>query len=429
MKILIVSYFFPPYNSIGAIRVGKLAEYWAGKGFDVKVITAKDQPLPASLSSRLSETKVIRTSWFNVNRTAELMSGGREKVASQGYVSKRVLIGKFGKIYKSVFNFPDGQIGWFPFSASAGSKLITRGWKPDMIFASGTPFTSLIVGHYLAAKFNIPWVAELRDLWTDSSYYEFSGWRKRIESALEKKILSTAAALITVSEPLADVLCEKNKKPTASILNGFDPEDYPAVRTNMFDPDCLNLVYTGMVYKGKRDPSPLFEAIGLLPRNVKVAVHFYGRYLNEIHELAKHYGVENKVFISSTVSYKQSLQIQKDGDVLLLLLWNSAAEYGVYTGKIFEYIGAGHPILVIGSELGVAAALVRQRNAGFVSNNPKQIADQLAHWYEQKKKNNDGTLNLPESVGEGLRRSDQFAKLDEFLANLELLRQHEQVNA
>jgi len=52
MKVLIVSFWFPPANVVGAIRVGKLARYLDRHGYDVRVLTAKlggDQSLPLEI--------------------------------------------------------------------------------------------------------------------------------------------------------------------------------------------------------------------------------------------------------------------------------------------------------------------------------------------------------------------------------------------
>jgi hypothetical protein len=38
MRILLLSWYFPPGNTIGAIRVGKLARYLHAAGHDVRVI-------------------------------------------------------------------------------------------------------------------------------------------------------------------------------------------------------------------------------------------------------------------------------------------------------------------------------------------------------------------------------------------------------
>ena len=78
----------------------------------------------------------------------------------------------------------------------------------------------------MAKRYNLPWVGELRDLWVDFHRYHVGRVRKHIEHRLEKRVLSSATGLVTVSEPMAELLRKKYCKPTAVVLNGYDPEDY-----------------------------------------------------------------------------------------------------------------------------------------------------------------------------------------------------------
>lgn len=420
MKILLISYFFPPYNVIGAVRTGKLAEYWLNQGHDVRVISAKDQPLTASLPMLFPQDKVEYTRWVNVNALPEIVLGGRAKVAKQGFLSGNSLLGRLGSIYKTWLNFPDGQIGWYPFAVKAGEKLIREGWKPDLIYASAHPLTSLLIAKRLSSKHDVPWVAEFRDLWTDNQYYQFPAWRKWFEKKIERYTLSTISAAVTVSEPLADALRNKVQVPVATILNGFDPTDYSKITGQIFSKNTLNIIYTGMVYAGKQDPSPLFAALKKIEHSDKVRIYFYGRYLREVEHLADQYGVRHLITVSDSVPYNQSIQIQMQCDVLLLLLWNDKSERGVYTGKLFEYFGARHPILAIGSEDGVAAELIQSRNAGVISNDPVKLAKQLEQWVMSKMSGED-VFTLPEEVNAGLTRVEQFSQLDSFLTENNLL--------
>lgn len=420
MKILIISFYFPPYNTIGAVRIGKLAEYWLEQGHDVKVITALDQPLLESLPSKFPKEHVFYTDWLNINRLPEMVLGKR-KVVTQGYTSKNSLLGKFGKLYKSFLNFPDGQIGWFFPALGAGKNLIKRDWQPDLIYASAKPFTSLLIAKMLASRYQIPWVAELRDLWTANHYYEYSRARRLLESRLEEWVLSGAEMLVTVSEPLANKLRVQHKQTVITVPNGFDPDDYQETIAGILPEDKLNLVYTGMAYEVMQDPSPLFRALADFSERNKVRVHFYGRYLSWVQELVKSYGLEDIVSISEAVPFSMSVALQMQSDILLLLLWNDPAETGVYTGKIFEYFGARHPILAIGKNADVAGCLIEERGAGVVTNDSKVIAASLSKWLEQKFELHEPFV-LDEDVSKGLTRQDQFRILDHGLTSAGILR-------
>jgi hypothetical protein len=71
-------------------------------------------------------------------------------------------------------------------------------------------------------------------------------------------------------------------------------------------------------------------------------------------------------------------------DILLLFQWSDKRDEGNLPGKIFEYLYARRPILLIGYEHGVADRLIRERGAGLASNSPEQIRDQLRAWIEHK---------------------------------------------
>ena len=420
MRILLVSFFFPPYNAIGAVRSGKTAKYLLALGHDVRVISAADQPLAGTLPVEVPEERVLRTRWLNVNRPVEMLLGGRQRIAAHGYiapVSGRPLLTSalrsLGAAYRTLLHLPDGEIGWYPFARTAGTRLI-RAWRPDVILASGRPFTSLLVAHSLAHRFGIPWVAELRDLWTDNHSRLQPYPRRALERRVEARVLSSAARLITVSEPLAERLRGRVGDRVSVVTNGFDPDDYPRLATGG-DPDRtgpLRLVYTGMVYAGKQDAGPLFRALHGL--GVGVEAHFYGRYLDTVKSQAAEHGVGHAVHVHPPVPYAESLRLQRLADVLLLLLWNDRAERGVYTAKLFEYIGARRPILAVGGTRDAATELIEARGAGVVAGDAEAIRGLLERWRAQKRLAG-GIADLPAEATSSLSRMEKTREIENVL--------------
>jgi hypothetical protein len=255
-------------------------------------------------------------------------------------------------------------------------------------------------------------------LWVDNHYYPYSEKRRRLEERLEKKVLASANGLVTISEPLAEVLKRKYNKPTVVVTNGFDPTDYPTDSDVPYREGCLRIVYTGMIYRGKRDPSPLFEALQRMGKAAKaVQFAYYGAYFQIIQEAATRHHVEHLVEINEPVPYQESLKVQTQADILLFLSWNDPGEQGVYTGKLFEYIGSRRPILGIGSTNNVAAELIYNRNAGVVLNDPDKIVEQLHQWMQLKQQT--GNIpHLPKSATIGLSREEQTKVLENFLKEM-----------
>jgi hypothetical protein len=55
LKILLLAWYFPPSNTIAAVRLGKLAKYLTRSGHEVRVLTARDQPYAATLPVEIPE--------------------------------------------------------------------------------------------------------------------------------------------------------------------------------------------------------------------------------------------------------------------------------------------------------------------------------------------------------------------------------------
>ncbi len=417
MRILIVSYAFPPYNGIGAVRLGKMAKYLIELGHDIRVLTAADQPVPATLPLEIPAEAVSSTPRIDLHKPAEravrTFAGNTPKGDVPRGKAWQFLRKRVWSVYRNVLCFPDTEAGWFPYGYRAGSRLI-RSWRPDVIYASGMPFTSLVVGHALARRHRVPWVGELRDLWTDNPYATYPPIRRQAEARLERRVLGSAAGLVTISEPLADVLRTKYDAPVKVVLNGFDAEDFPPAAAAPAG-QLLRIVYTGMIYEGRRDPSALFEALGRLgPLAEHVRVEFYGPYLHVVEELASKFGVRRLVTVNASVPYSDALRLQSEADVLLLLLWNDPREQGTYTGKLFEYLGARRPILGLGKPDGVAGELITSRDVGVVVNTPEAVELQLRAWIRAKMQ--DGGIASPRADAvHGLSRREQAAKLEAFL--------------
>lgn len=421
MKILIISYYYPPFNCIGGIRVSKTSKYLKLFGHDVKVLTCSQQLLPEDLKIEIPSSDIIYTSWININKPIQVAIGGEKRIASQGYSVGKGLKGRImkwgGNVYMVCMNFPDNQIGWVPFAYRAGQRLIGE-WRPDLIFASGLPISSLMVARLLSSNNRIPWVGELRDLWVDNSYRFMPNWRTILEVKLEKYIFSNVKGLVTVSEPLAEVLTGKYNCPVTAITNGFDEDDFVGTKRQEIDKNYLSLAYTGMVYEGRQDPTSLFRAIQILrdDYDVHIKLYFYGRYLQLIRDLSVRFNLEWNVEVNDPITYEESLKIQRGADVLLLFLGYGEGERGVYTGKFFEYLRSRRPILAVGGSDNVASKVIFQRGAGFVLDDPARIITQLLKWYSEKKTTGKVADN-DESVYVGFSRKEKIRELDCFLSD------------
>lgn len=311
------------------------------------------------------------------------------------------------RVLSAVLLWPDRFSGW-----AVAARRASLGQRPDVVFASGPPLTALMVGATLAKRYRAPWVADYRDLLAFGTYHDSGRLRRAVDQYIERRTVSGAAALLTVSSPLAADLSRAIGMDVDVVMNGYEPSEMPSPAPASTHGELV-ITYCGEIYHEKRDPTPLFRAMrSLRDQGVAVRAKFYGNSVGMVNNLARECGVADWVEVHARVSRAESLQLQADSDVLLLLMWNDPRENGVYTGKLFEYVGVGRPILMLGYEEGVAAQLVRDRRVGLVANDPAAIERALTSWVEQKSR---GPLSTSKDAGVGLTRREQSTVLESVL--------------
>ena len=292
MKILLVTWYFPPANTIASLRMSKLAAHLKSAGHDVHVLTVRDRKTPMELAGDLEEARVTATRWIDLkDRSRRAMTVVKRRRPTRSPPASGVSADatpdaatiqnprktrSFRRVLRELLFFPDRAAGWIPYALGAGNRLL-REWRPDLVYASGPPFSALIAGWRLARRQKLPLITEFRDRWSDDPYFDNSPPRQRLEHWVESRIVRDAHGLVTVSEPWAEIYRERFGKPVHVLYNGFDPErvDPTLVEHNQGGP--LRIVYTGQIYPGFRDPSMLFAAIARLGAQPgDVVVDFYG---------------------------------------------------------------------------------------------------------------------------------------------------------
>lgn len=435
MRILIISGYFPPFAPMSGVRAGKLAKYLLARGHDVRVLAAKDLPYPPLLRVEIPSERIHYAKRLDINALPRMVAALRHRsspspagsvagatstagTATQTRSGLSRVLRRLVEFYQDITNWPDPQIGWLPYAVAEGTSMLTT-WRADLIYATVPPLTGLLVARRLARRFDIPWIAEFRDLWVDHPYYDAPRWRRAIERIQERRVLHDVAGLVTVSDTWRDLLRQRFGKPTITVLNGFDSDDYP-IEPLASDAGGgeLSIVYTGTLYPGRRDPTPLFQAIARLGEKApRVRVRLYGADPATVSALARAAGVEQQVESHPAVPYDRVIELQRKADILLMLRWNDPSEQGIVPGKLFEYIGARRPILCLGYDKGDVPDIMRARHLGLVSEDPAAIATQLQAWIDGKERN--GVLApLPEAARENLSRADQFAALEDFMISL-----------
>ena len=376
MNILIISTYFPPQHSIASLRVYSFAKYWALAGNQVTVLTPRkldEGNLNIKISSpeyhlvELSHLKIlhslIRLKQKQLHRKSFQGSGHSKDTI---HVTRKNPLNIFIKplmfMKKRYFSLttnrmPNVHDTWIPKAVNLGKNIIDSK-DIDIIFSSYAPPASHIIAGILAKWSGKPWVADYRDLWIEGHVYTGMWPFTVLEKYLEKKYIGNYSNIITiVSEPLANILRKKFATPVHVIENGYDEDDYKQKFSPYFNDVKKRIVYTGTIYPGMQDPSPLFAAINLIAKRNKITnndlmsdfeILFFGRQEDWLDNLIKKYKVESWVKYMGRVGRNDSLRIQNQAGILLFLEWENGSVDGILTGKLFEYLAQRKPILGVG---------------------------------------------------------------------------------
>ncbi len=366
-SVQILSYYFSPTPSVGGVRVGGLFKYLPDFGWEPTVVTPHN-PDRSESWRRIVETKDSDAA-ASLKRLLGLRPDAALKDAVSGTkspLSERPMRARLVELAKALTIFPDSNRGWISIAHEAALRAF--GDRPfDAILTTSPPPSVHVAGSRLAASTRIPWIADLRDLWSGDRNSHAPGWRRSADRWLERRTLRSASALATVSEPFADALRLLHpNQPVHSILNGFDPEEVGLVDRLTSD---FTLTNTGSFYQGRLDPTPLFKAVarligaGGLPRD-RIRLRFFARHEPWLEALVTRFQLDDVVDVLPWVPREDALRAQQESQVLLQFHWGGPSEAGIYSGKIFEYLAARRPIVMIGGGAGVLHDLIEETGAG-----------------------------------------------------------------
>lgn len=361
------SWFYPPYLSAGASRVGQLTKYLVRAGVRVSVVTGRPNDL-APLSDISAPAEMHYASDFDLNALPRRFLGKRS-VVRHGYELSRLGPAQpLGMAFKQLVHFPDAQAGWIVPAARTAARLD----RPDVVLSSSPPASAHLAAALFARRHGIPWVAEYRSPWTDS--FHFRRWwpMRPLERALERRVGRLASNVTAISVHLQRTLERTLRRPVEHIPNGYDPEDF--IGRVVVEPGLF--VHLGSVYA----PYPtqiLLDALPLVRRSVRVV--FLGRNLAGLPGQIHAAGADRLIERPGPVRRSEALALVRRAEANLVFVTEGPGSPG-YTDvpqKFYEYLAAGRPVLAIGPENSETADLLRSSGIATFANTPAEVADGL----------------------------------------------------
>ena len=416
-KVILIAFYFNQVNEIASKRLRALAKYLPQFGWEPIVIVPDLGFIPKEnddLNCRIIYTeyedmfshfsnkfKKSKSSDFNDSDDFKESKDSKDPIEfnddklkdSTSYsnpIASRAI-----SIAGEVFAYPDGMKYWHESAFKEASKIMDTE-EIDAIISSSWPITCHTIAKDLKEHQDIPWIADLRDLWNLNPYVSHTFIRNYFEKRLELKTFENADALTTTTDLAAETLSTLHPKSRiVPILSGYDKDDFKFLEElvskrddfSSDSPEKLKFIYAGSLYGGKRDPTYLFEAIRQLEDEnkldpSKISIEFYGDSTG-LEDIANRYGLLDIVHIGGKIAHEEVLKKQLDSDVLLLISWDNEKEKMFIPGKIYEYFALKKPVLSIGYKEGSLKDLIEETKVGYHVSSLESTKEALLDIYNE----------------------------------------------
>lgn len=396
-KVLVITYYWPPSGGSGVQRWLKFAKYLGDFGWEPVIYTPSNPEMPVEDHSLMADIPpgitVLKNKiwepyeWYKrfAGRKGEKISTGFLNEKGKGGLKEKIAVWLRGNIF-----IPDARKFWINPSFHFLKKYLAE-HPVDAVVSTGPPHSMHLIALKLKRNLNIKWVADFRDPWTNIDFYNdllLSGNADRKHRRLEKEVLEEADAVVAIGKTLAEELEQIGNKKVHVITNGFDPDDVAA--GNVERDKKFSIAHVGTLVKS-RNPENLWKAISNLAKNNffndDLLIKLVGKVDYSVTELLEKYDLKKYVEVHAYLPHNEVTRMQQKSQVLLLVLNNTPNAKGIITGKLFEYLAAGSPLLCIGNSSGDAADIIRSSGSGVVCDfeDYNGIEKVLKSYYEQFK--------------------------------------------
>lgn len=384
MKLLLITYSFPPAAGVGVLRAHSLARYLPESGIEVEVLTARNAAAVGqdpSMLRQLPEGTVIHRSWaldlpFALRKTIKhfLERSRSRSASSSANHSKQPQPARAGNPIRRLLAdllLPDPQVGWLPFATRAACSIIRRRGI-DAVLITVPPFSSSMLVSRLRKAFpSLPIVLDFRDEWLQSTIdlvsFNSNARAREVASRCERAAVTDATRVVCVTE--AAVRAVRSRYPEIDperfvcVPNGYDRAPQPASAPEIDETSdhTVTLTYTGTIY-GTTDPTQLVEAVLSLPEAMRSRLRL--RFIGHIETPAYRATLERlggQVELLGFIPQAEALRALETTDYVLLITHDPIN----VAAKLYDYISSGKPILAAVHPEGDVRRILEQTQTGW----------------------------------------------------------------
>lgn len=379
-RVLILTYYWPPSGGSGVQRWLKFAKYLPEQGWQPVIYTPENPEYPSidhSLESDIPpEAEVLKTRITEPYSIYKILVGMKEEDRiNTGFLRDKEKTGTMEKLSRWVrgnFFIPDARRFWIRPSVRYLTSYLQES-PVDLIVSTGPPHSMHLIARSLKKRTSLPWVADFRDPWTNIDFYEELMLSKRADRKhhqLEAAVLHESDKVLVVGPEMKkefSALTEADK--IHVIPNGFDPDDLTGNNSVTRD-SFFSLAHIGSFSPARNVPA-LWEALAQKCRNDasfadRFQLKIVGSVDFSVRRSLEKVGLSDALLHIPYLPHDEVLAEQRKSEMLLLIVNRTKNAKGIVTGKVFEYLASGRPILAIGPPDGDLAVILEQCGAGKV---------------------------------------------------------------
>lgn len=392
-RLLLISYWFPPNNAIGASRAAAIACFFRDQGWKVTIIAADSASVSRDFSVNLDDIEIYRVTDTWLTKLLNFRTGRKLWVRA---ISALLRYAAFPDAFKTTV-----RKMW-----RVADELNAHGGKFDVIISTALPFSQHQIAARIAQNTGAMLVLDNRDTWACSTYRRRLPLSEGFERRFEHQVLSTGDLVTTISDGMSEYYrrCYPDfAERIITVRNGVDSALITDFDSAMTQGQMLHIVYTGILYGKKRDIRPALEAAR--QAGLPIVFDFYGSEPDQVAVFKQEYP-ELEIVDHGRVARHKAIAAQRRAHALLVGLGTDEAEKTFLPGKFFEYLGTGRPIIVIADQDYEISRLVVDYGLGIAIRDAAKVAQFLL-------KLASGAVPLRKNVAESLTRDYQLKRLEQ----------------
>ena len=397
-KVLIITYYWPPAGGPGVQRWLKFVKYLPEFNIQPIVYCPENPSYPTLDSSLLHEVDskitVLKHPIKEPLRFLKLLFKSKTNKLSKGGIpdsKKQGLFERFLLFIRGNFFIPDARIFWVKPSVRYLSSYISK-HQIDTIITTVPPHSVHLIGMQLKAKYQLQWLADFRDPWTDISYHKNLNLTRNAQQKhlkLEGQVLNATDHIIVTSSQTKQLFSKITQKPISVITNGFDDENVPSITLD----SKFSLTHIGSLLN-QRNPILLWNVLSELVQEIpKFKANFQlvlvGNISADVRNSIDSTGLTSFLKTVGSVTHNEAVMYQRKTQVLLLLEANTTEASYIIPGKLFEYINANRPIVALGPKHSDIPSILKYTNTGryFDYDNETALKTHILQLFEGYKTN------------------------------------------